>query len=413
MSDRELLLPEGSVLVHIGPFKTGSTAIQMALAGQRDKLGDFGVLYPGTRHRQTWPVWGLLGRTPPGLKPPNVKSWEHLVKLVENPEAGRTCISSEDLGTAGAKDARRLVSDIGPDRVHVLAVVRRLDRLLPSQWQERIKTCSETEDYGEWLHHVLAEERSSGAARTFWWSHDIAATIRRWAPPLPPEQLTLIVSDDSDRRLIPNTFEAMLGLPSGFLTPEPGENSSLTMEKVELNRQINEMLATHDWPDIIYRRLIRMGMLQGLKTAPALPGDPVIPQLPAWAADRITELSNARADVLSAAAANGVRIIGDPDDLRVELDPADDSLPPRPTSIAIDAAAAAIEGVVAGAIRHQEIVLEELETKYLKETQRAARAAKRTTDRDRQPSVDDTSAAELLRIVARRGAARAGLRRRG
>ena len=40
-------LPEGSVLLHIGPHKTGTTAIQGALAAARAELAEHGVTYPG------------------------------------------------------------------------------------------------------------------------------------------------------------------------------------------------------------------------------------------------------------------------------------------------------------------------------------------------------------------------------
>ena len=36
-------IPEGARLVHIGPHKTGSTAIQVALHSARDRLGEHGV----------------------------------------------------------------------------------------------------------------------------------------------------------------------------------------------------------------------------------------------------------------------------------------------------------------------------------------------------------------------------------
>ena len=33
-----------------------------------------------------------------------------------------------------------IVDDLGRDRVHVLVVVRAYDRLLPSSWQQRVKS---------------------------------------------------------------------------------------------------------------------------------------------------------------------------------------------------------------------------------------------------------------------------------
>lgn len=43
----ELLIPDGGLLLHIGPQKTGTTAIQAALASARKSLGnDGGAYYP-------------------------------------------------------------------------------------------------------------------------------------------------------------------------------------------------------------------------------------------------------------------------------------------------------------------------------------------------------------------------------
>ncbi|MEZ5191704.1 MAG: hypothetical protein R2734_03745 [Nocardioides sp.] len=50
-----LLLPVGSRLVHIGPHKTGSTAIQSALHDVRDRLAEYDVHYAGSRRRPAGP----------------------------------------------------------------------------------------------------------------------------------------------------------------------------------------------------------------------------------------------------------------------------------------------------------------------------------------------------------------------
>ena len=44
-----LLLPEGCRLIHIGPHKTGTTALQWAMHVARDSLHEQGVHYAGDR----------------------------------------------------------------------------------------------------------------------------------------------------------------------------------------------------------------------------------------------------------------------------------------------------------------------------------------------------------------------------
>ena len=46
------VLPEDAVLLHIGVHKTGTTAIQAALADAREELASLGVRYPGKLQAQ-------------------------------------------------------------------------------------------------------------------------------------------------------------------------------------------------------------------------------------------------------------------------------------------------------------------------------------------------------------------------
>ena len=46
--------------------------------------------------------------------------------------------------------------------------------------------------------------------------------MTRWATAAGAQNLTVIVVDDSDRLMLPRTFESLLGLPNGFLVLEDG-----------------------------------------------------------------------------------------------------------------------------------------------------------------------------------------------
>ena len=59
------LLPTGTRLVHIGHPKSGSTAIQAALARERARLPEHGVVYPGRDLRSARAGWAVLGIGPP------------------------------------------------------------------------------------------------------------------------------------------------------------------------------------------------------------------------------------------------------------------------------------------------------------------------------------------------------------
>jgi len=310
----ELLLPPGSRLIHIGPHKTGSTAIQVALQQARDAMVEHGVYYPTGPYRRRRAGWslGLAGR-PAGTTPPPVQLWENLVTEVADAGDVRVCVSNEDFGRATPEQARRIVNDLGGERAHVVAVVRRLDRYLPSQWQERIKA-GDRRSFDSWLRVVLGGDESRWEHRNVWVAHDVEALVRRWLEVVDPERFTLIVSDDSDHSLIPRTFEALLGLPEDFLRPvSDRSNRSLNLVEAELVRQVNQVCAAQGVKGPLYRQLVRHGLTASLIQSPgAIPGGKI--QLPDWALSQVRELSDQRAE---AVARLGVRLVGDPDRLRV------------------------------------------------------------------------------------------------
>ena len=130
-------------------------------------------------------------------------------------EAGevRVCVSDELFGKARARVAAKIVRDLGGGRAHVLAVARRYDAYLPSQWQERVKA-GRTETYDEWLRIVLGSEPHQERSNV-WVAHDTPALVRRWTRLVGAEHFTLVVADETDHGQLPRLFEQMLGLPRG------------------------------------------------------------------------------------------------------------------------------------------------------------------------------------------------------
>ena len=180
--ESDLLLPAGARLIHIGPHKTGSTAIQVGLQAAADELVQHGVHYAtGPRHRPDKAGWalGIRGR-PAGSERPPMKFWNRLVADVARHPDERVCISNEDFGRARPEEIRTLVADLGGADAHVVAVARRFDRYLPSQWQERVKA-GDRRGYDEWLRTVLdTSDEFDWDRRNVWFSHDTAALVGRW-----------------------------------------------------------------------------------------------------------------------------------------------------------------------------------------------------------------------------------------
>jgi hypothetical protein len=383
-----LLLPSGSCLLHVGPYKTGSSSIQAALHQQRELLRDHGVRYAGRTSRARRAGWAVIGTTPRGRRTATIEEWLELVDEVRSAHEARVCVSTEDLARVDEATARRVVGDLGVERTHVLTVVRRLDRLLPSQWQQRAQSLK-TDDYDDYLHAVLDPDGPPDhqSRRAFWASHDLAKVLDTWAGAAGRERVIAVVADESDRGLLPRTFEQLLGLPDGALQEAPGANPSLSHNAVELLRRLNVLAEERRWPDEVYTRVVREAA-HAMKHAGRSEHDAAVPRLPSWAADRVRELSEQRADALAEA---GVRVVGDPATLRlVEAEEPGDL---RPGTIAIDTVVQAVRGVVTA-------------------DERALSGARPVPSRPPSHPVEDASTRELVGLLRSRTAARLrGVRR--
>jgi hypothetical protein len=337
-------VPEGARLVHIGPHKTGSTAIQVALYSAAERLAEHGVAYVttgGYRPRKAGWALGLRGR-PSGSTRPPVKQWQRFVAAVASADAPRVCVSNEDFGRATEAQAARIVEDLGGERVHVVSVVRRLDRYLPSQWQERVKA-GEERSYDEWLRVVLETgDEHDWDRRNVWFSHDVRALVERWLTTVAPDRYTVVVSDEADHSVVPRAFEAMLGLPDGFVVPDPSRsNRGLSWAETELIRGANESLEGRGVERPQRRRLLTSGVLREMQARPT-PSGPKSPPLPDWAAARIRDLSDRRVADLEELASRGVRVVGEPDLMHMPAD-VDSVAPPLPTpSLELGVAAEAL-----------------------------------------------------------------------
>ena len=335
-------VPPGAVLVHIGPPKTGTTSLQVALARERPRLARHDVLYPGVHQRHRREGDALLDRHRTDGKVVPVSAWDDLVEEVRATPTARVCISTENLARARPEHIRRIVSDLGPDRVYMVVVARRLDRLLPSAWQQRVKGVAETITYGEWLTEVLEEPRGSVAARSFWRHHRLSATLRDWLSQLPRERVVVVVGDESDRTELLRVFEQLLGLPAGMLVGagEGSSNTSLTHERAELLRRLTVALGDRGTSE--QRAEASRTVLRALLEAPRTEHERPLPMLPAWAVAKVAEASRAQVEAIQT---SGVRILGDPATLLVDPTGPTSAVGPDPDMVPLDVAAQALSAL--------------------------------------------------------------------
>jgi hypothetical protein len=378
-------LPEGTLLLHIGPQKTGSTAIQEAMHTAREELAVKGVFYPGPARRPIEAGWAGLGQGAPlGRPEPRIELWHQVVGQVTGTPLPRAVLSNEDLSRGNDEAVERIVRDLGAERLHVVYVARRYDKLLPSHWQERLKARM-TWSYGDFLAHVLDDaQRDTWEWQLMWQSQSVAAVVDSWSRFVPRERISVVALDEGDRSFLPGVFEDLLDLPRGLLVaPTLINNRSYTFPEAEALRRINALCA--DWPNRRYLDLVRRGVAIRWTNSARNPADPPIPGLPEWALDRVADLADAQVDQI---ASSGVRVVGDPESLRVRGRLAAYDGPMELDTVRTDLVAQAV-----------------LDTIERAEAMRAGAASAR-----RQPTIADVGGRELARELGRRVAGR--LRRR-
>ncbi len=330
--------PEGSRVVHIGPHKTGTTAVQFAFHEAREAVAAHGVHYVGPQSQTYLPALGLTG-LPGRLGGPRgtESDWQGAVDEVRAQGAGTTLMSSESFANAEPKHIARLADDLDPERLQVVRMVRRYDKMLPSQWQQQISGGGRR-GYRSYLDRVLAD-----SGHDFWRRHGFVPLTRTWLEQVGPEHLTVVVVNEDDRGWLLRVFEQFVGLPHGTLQPPADrENRSLTRSEVEILRGLNRIRKESGWVPRTHFEYVRRGVSVALRGLPVDPEGGRI-TLPPSLVDEVAERT--RAD-LAGLAGLGVRVVGSTDWLTPTStpDPTDD--PTFRPSVSLTSAAAAVGSVV-------------------------------------------------------------------
>lgn len=122
MTNSDAVVPIGprGVLLHVGPHKTGTTAIQGSLAAAREELAARGVLYPGKTRSQADAARVASGfASPIGSALPPRRHWDGLVAEVAA-AFGRVVISSEYFDVVLPDRGREIVAELGGEAVDVV-----------------------------------------------------------------------------------------------------------------------------------------------------------------------------------------------------------------------------------------------------------------------------------------------------
>ena len=332
-------IPADGLLLHIGVFKTGTTALQEAMRAAEPALAEAGVLFRGPA---SWKWEGLLGlmreKTSDG-------PWQELEESVHS-HPDRVMVSSENLCGASASEAKTVVSRLGRDRrVTVLITVRSVSGLLASTWQQLLKR-GIARPYDAWLHDVL--DHPGSTEQSFWRRNDFPAQLSRWGALVGEENVVIAVSDKAHPTRNIEIVEDMLTVPRGSvqLTPNVRSNRSMSFGEAELLRRVNEEIRG-DLSRETYRRLVRLGVFPSMFGSGTGADSPI--PLPRWAAESAAAIGAQQAAVLSESQAV---VVGDISALGAGKWDIEGDVVPPPT-VPMDMAVAAVTGALRAAQREE------------------------------------------------------------
>lgn len=341
-------LPQRSRLFHIGPYKTGTSAVQSVASQQRAALLDHGVRYPGRGRNHRAEVNAFSGRGggwtgadgAPVSPPPPAKLWRQLKREIDAEQERRVWFGHENVAAGDDAQAARWLTELGPD-TRVVITLRAFSRMLTSLWQESLKRNAGRSPLESWLRNRqrLGQEDML---------HDPARIVARWVAAAGPERVTVVALDPRDPSFLFHAFERLLDLPAEMLAATGAEatpNRSLTVPEAEFLRRLN--VATRDagleWPN--HELLVFYGTIGRLQRRTPGPEEPRL-RLPDWA----VELASAHERrILEVIGETGVRVVGDPGNL-VAPPPTQPYVNPSGISeLPIDVATQALFGAIGAA----------------------------------------------------------------
>ena len=247
-------MAKSKVLIHIGGPKTGTTAIQTALAENRHALHERGILYPGTGKNQQaslFPLKRIAGFQ--NFVSGDRLGWEQLVDEV-NRWKGVVLLSSEVLLSVPTDVVNEIVDTVGTSQIEILITGRSLHELVVSHWQELVKAGG-TISLREYASEIgRGPMNATDSSLNLWIVGDYVRPIQRWSQRLGIENIIVQCVDTAQPDATLRSFEQIAEIPSGLLgtSPQNPVNQSLTYAKAELIRSCNQILlqdsaSSHDY----------------------------------------------------------------------------------------------------------------------------------------------------------------------
>jgi hypothetical protein len=232
--------------IHIGPHKTGTTALQTAFAGGARALVRAGVLYPRVcwhhpaQHRLAFAGKrrALPGR---GGVPDFETELARLAVALRRSRADRALISSEEF-FAWPETAIARLAELPVDRITVATFLRRPDDFLVSCFNQKVRQPGN--GFALPIGRFVRDPRAIAP------EIDYAACLGRWADAFGEAAILLGIYEDGPP--LPRML-AHLGLPGDFLPNPPDVNRSVAGAVAECLRHAK----VAGLPEGVQRKLLK------------------------------------------------------------------------------------------------------------------------------------------------------------
>lgn len=211
--------------IHIGHYKTGSTAIQTHFDTHRAAYRRRGLLYPrsgkplrsksnhsGLAYQELYEAGQPIGKWYPRTKEfkqykqgKKASARTRVLKEVKKKQPDHLVLSSEEFMLFGgrrgvpAKTTKALLDELGADHIHIVCYLRRPDRYLESWYNQRIKLGAAPLRLSEGLDRYLGSVHVQYFDAVSYWAN-LA------------DQITLLRYDEARHNLVETTL-ATIGVP--------------------------------------------------------------------------------------------------------------------------------------------------------------------------------------------------------
>jgi hypothetical protein len=232
------------VFIHLGLPKTATTYLQTILWGSRDRLRAEGLLLPGRERRDHLWASRVVREAPQLSQAPKAHrtAWDRLLAEVRS-WPGTALISHEFFGAASAEQAARMIGQLAPAEVHLVATAREPLGLFTASWQESLKN-RRTTPMAEYARQVS----DSPNAIWNWRTLDLRLVLERWAENVPAERVHVLpLATAAPREAIWHEFGGLLGLSTAsYDLSQSSPNESMGVVEAETLRRVNQHLGSFE-----------------------------------------------------------------------------------------------------------------------------------------------------------------------